>query len=44
MKKITSFEIDHTKLEKGLYISRTDDNLASSKSMLNSGLVRSEPE
>lgn len=27
MKKIKSFEIDHTKLEKGLYISRVDDNI-----------------
>lgn len=27
MRKIKSFEIDHTKLEKGLYISRVDDNV-----------------
>ena len=27
MKKIKSFEIDHTKLENGLYISRVDDNI-----------------
>ena len=27
MKKIASFEVDHTKLEKGLYISRIDDDI-----------------
>lgn len=27
MKKIASFEVDHTKLEKGLYISRIDDDV-----------------
>ena len=27
MQKISSFEVDHTKLEKGLYISRIDDDI-----------------
>ena len=27
MQKIASFEVDHTKLEKGLYISRIDDDI-----------------
>lgn len=27
MKRITSFSVDHTKLKKGIYISRIDDNL-----------------
>ena len=27
MKKIKSFEVDHTKIEKGLYISRVDENI-----------------
>ena len=27
MKKIASFEVDHTKMEKGLYISRIDDDI-----------------
>lgn len=27
MKRITSFSVDHTKLKKGVYISRVDDNL-----------------
>ena len=28
MKKIPSFQIDHTILEKGIYISRIDDDLS----------------
>ena len=27
MERITSFSVDHTKLDKGIYVSRVDDNL-----------------
>ena len=27
MERITSFSVDHTKLDKGIYISRVDDNI-----------------